>query len=169
MKSSCICTGPWQKIKSQRHCSSVRGSDMLGHSSVEAGSCVGSTCDRLWAASKCWPVTMVAESGQPISTERHILFCAGFQPSWPNGLAIITVPIWESHRREMRTDGPWANSILFLKTTLSLVQRVICAPLDALSGSQQYLMDGRRHAVIPLICQNTGSEERTFRYFNIHI
>ena len=51
-----------------------------------------------------------------------------------------------------------------LETTLSLVQRVICAPLDALSGSQQYLMDGRRHAVIPLICPNTGSEERIFRY-----
>jgi len=65
-------------------------------------------------------------------------------------------------------DG-WTVGELILKTTLSRAQRVICAPSDALSGSQQYLMDGRRHAVIPLICQNTGSEERIFRYFTLHI
>jgi hypothetical protein len=41
----------------------------------------------LRAASKCWLVTK-AGGGYPISTEQSILFCAGFQPSLPNGLWI---------------------------------------------------------------------------------
>jgi hypothetical protein len=67
-------------------------------------------------------------------------------------------------QKKMQTDGPLVNSILFLRTTLSRVQRVIFAPLDALSGSQNYLMVDRSHAAILLIFQNIDSEDRILRY-----